>query len=124
MSNRPFWVKAYPDRWLSSETRVSMNLAERGAYRDLRDYASVHGSIPSEPNVLVPILGITEDEFAAVWPRVSKEFKENKEGRLTNQDATGVRNEALKFMKKQADNGRKGGRPQRNPTETHAFTQC
>ena len=100
------------------ETRLSMTLAERGAYCDLRDYASIHGSIPSEPALLARILGVHEDEFATVWPRVSKEFKESKQGRLTNDDATRVRNEARKFMKKQADNGRQGGRPKKNPTET------
>ncbi len=90
-----------------------MTLAERGAYCDLRDYASVHGSIPSEPALLARLLGIHEDELARVWPRVSQEFKVSKEGRLTNEDATRVRNEARKFMKKQADNGRKGGRPKK-----------
>ena len=90
-----------------------MTLAERGAYRDLRDHVIVNGSIPSDPAVLVRILGVDQDEFAAVWPRVLREFKKNEAGRLTNADATDARNEALNYMKTQADNGRKGGRPKK-----------
>ena len=108
MPNRPTWVKSYPDRWLSGETRLSMSLAERGAYRDLFDHAVVQGSIPSDPAMLARILGADESEFETIWPRVSREFKKNKDGRLTNEDATRVRTEARKFMKKQAGNARKG----------------
>ena len=114
------WVKSYPDRWLTSETRLTMNLAERGALRDLQDYCCSHnGSIPAETSLLARILGITESEMESVWPRVSKEFIQSKEAeRLENRDASKVLAEARKFMKKQALNGRKGGRPKKNPLRT------
>jgi len=114
------WVKSYPDRWLTSETRLTMNLAERGALRDLQDYCCSHnGSIPAETSLLARILGITESEMESVWPRVSKEFIQSKEAeRLENKDASKVLAEARKFMKKQELNGRKGGRPKKTPLKT------
>ena len=114
------WVKLYPDAWLNSESRLTMSLAERGTFRDLQDYCSIHGSIPAETSLIAKILGVTETEMELVWARVSTEFSPSKEsGRLVNSDATKALTEARKFLKKQARNGRKGGRPKQNPSLTH-----
>ena len=113
------WVKLYPDAWFNSESRLTMSLAERGAFRDLQDYCSIQGSIPAETSLIAKILGVTETEMESVWPRVSKEFSPLKEaGRLVNAEASEALAEARKFMKKQAANGKKGGRPKKNPHGT------
>ena len=115
------WVKAYPDVWFNSESRLTMSLAERGAFRDLQDYCSIKGSIPAETSLIAKILSVTDRDVKSVWKRVSKEFAESKEnGRLVNGDATKALAEARRFLKKQVFNGRKGGRPKRNPGRTHA----
>ena len=115
------WVKAYPDIWFNSESRLTMSLAERGAFRDLQDYCSINGSIPAETSLIAKILGVTDRDVKFVWKRVSKEFAESKEnGRLVNDDATNALAEARRFLRKQVLNGRKGGRPKRNPSRTQA----
>jgi Protein of unknown function (DUF1376) len=68
------WHKWYPSKWLSSETRFGMNLAERSIYRDLLDCNYERGSLPNDPVLLAQLAGATQEEFDSAWPKVSHCF--------------------------------------------------
>ena len=113
MSRRLPWVKHWPTDWLGRELRYSMNLAERGMYRDLLDYCHAEGSIPTDSAVLQRLLSVGSAEFEAAWPRVSKEFTKDPSNpnRLVNEEVSRIASETKKFSRTQAEKGKKGGRP-------------
>ena len=121
------WYRWYAEDWLASPTRLDMSLAERGMYRDLLDWHYAEGSIPAEETKLRRRLAVTDEEFAAAWSAVSHKFEPCTEDpdRLINRRATDVMAETETFLRKQAENGEKGGRPKgkKNPNETQPITQ-
>lgn len=102
----------YFDDWLSSETRLDMTLAERGAYRDLLDFCYRDGSIPSDPAVLAKMLGCSGEKFDEVWLKVRPQFRE-RGSRLWNQKACIVRKRHLEFLRKMSTAGGKSVDAQR-----------
>ena len=92
-----------------------MNLAERGAYRDLLDYHYAEGSIPADPKTLAGLLAVSQSELEAVWPTVSQKFKPHpsKPERLVNAKANEVIAETEAYRRQQSANGSKGGRPRK-----------
>jgi uncharacterized protein YdaU (DUF1376 family) len=52
----------------------AMRLAERGAYRELLDYQWEMGKLPADHERLARLLGVTIDEFEAIWPAISDKF--------------------------------------------------
>jgi uncharacterized protein YdaU (DUF1376 family) len=77
----PWWPRDY-----LAATR-SMTLAERGAYTDLLWFAWDTGVLPNDPSRLARMLGVSSEEFEAVWPGIKLKFV------LT--DAGGIVNERL-----------------------------
>jgi uncharacterized protein YdaU (DUF1376 family) len=65
----PWW----PGDYLSA-TRA-FTLAERGAYTDLLFYSWINGPLPHETERLARILGVRQEEFAAVWPTIKSKFE-------------------------------------------------
>lgn len=109
------WYKWFCAKWLSSERRFTLTLAERGAYRDLLDLHYAEGSIPKNPWVLSGFLGVSLEEFNSVWPKVSQCFEPHPDNpdRLVNTHAIDLLSEQCKLQKRQSSNGSKGGRPRK-----------
>jgi hypothetical protein len=68
------WYRWHIARWLSSRSRLTMTPLERSVYRDLLDHLYMDGSIPNDPTELAIMAAVTEQDFAAAWPVVSKRF--------------------------------------------------
>ena len=121
------WYRWYAGDWLGSPTRLDMSAAERGVYRDLLDWHYVEGSIPADETKLRRRLAVTDEEFAAAWPGVSRKFEADPDNsdRLINRRAADVIAETEEFYRKQVENGKKGGRPKgkKNPTHNPNGTQ-
>lgn len=62
----------FPRDFIASTRHLA--LAERGAYRELLDAQWEMGCIPDDPVRLARLLGITADEFAAIWPAIREKF--------------------------------------------------
>jgi uncharacterized protein YdaU (DUF1376 family) len=80
-----FTVHSYPwyiSDWRESETRIEMNLEQRGLYRELLDYCYREGTLPDDPRKLAIIAGCTEQEFERAWPAVSDKFTRTDDHRL------------------------------------------
>lgn len=102
-------IQSYPwytSDWILSETRLGMNLAERGLYRDLIDFAYEHGSIPSCRVQLMRISCTTRREFERAWPKVREQFEE-RDGRLYNEKVTNIRNKLQAYRDAMVNAGRK-----------------
>lgn len=98
----------YVSDWFNSETRLSMNAAEKGIYRDLLDYCWLEGSLPSSPKLLRNISNSSPKEFSKSFSAVRKCFYE-KEGRLFHRKVDDKRKELITYRKGRIEAGRKGG---------------
>lgn len=79
-----FTLHSYPwylANWRGSETRIELNLEERGLYRELLDFHYSQGSLPDDDRKLLAIVGCTEKEFNRAWPAVRPHFVA-RDGRL------------------------------------------
>lgn len=112
------WYRWFASDWRSSETRCSMDAAERGVYREALDLCYLEGSIPADEATLMRLLAVTPEEFARTWPKVSAKFAPHPDllDRLVNPRAAAEIIATEDFRQKQAKNGRSGGRPRKNPT--------
>lgn len=99
------WHKWWHRDWLLSEARLSMNIAERGLYRDLLDMNYDDGSIPADLELLRLKVGATPDEFNSAWEKVSRHFAphDTKPGRLVNKRAEQVLMENEIYRNTQAE---------------------
>src|ERR1035437_5906376 len=61
--------------WRTSETRLSLNLAERGLYRELLDYCYLEGSLPEDRDRIKLISGADGHDFARAWNKVRSLFE-------------------------------------------------
>jgi uncharacterized protein YdaU (DUF1376 family) len=93
------------------EVFLLMSYEQRGIYRELLDQQWVEGSIPADLNQLAVLLHLPPSRFAKVWPLVSTKFRSIEGGRLVNNRLEEYRRELDAWCEKQAQNGRKGGRP-------------
>ena len=101
------WYRWFCADWLSSETRLGMDLAARGVYRDLLDYHYQEGSIPAEPAVLARFLGVGMDEFGAAWKQVGPSSSRTRSWR--HGLSTGERPKRLRQLKSSAESRRRTG---------------
>jgi len=100
---------------------ATMSLLARGAYITLLAYQWDHGSVPTQPEELGRVWGVSAAQAKKLWADVSAKFRADDDGFWRNQ-----RLEAERLKQEQrrailAANGRKGGRPQNNQTETNRF---
>lgn len=102
------WYKWYPSKWLSSETRFGLTLAERSIYRDLLDNLYERGSLPSDAGTLAQLAAVSPQEFDAAWPKVSRNFIpcEDDPTRLTNRVAVQI----LRQRAEMSEAGRAAGK--------------
>lgn len=92
------------------EVFMLMNYEQQGIYRALLDQQWIEGSIPADPETLAAMLKISPARFAKLWPLISGKFRP-RENRLVNDRMEAYRRELDAWCEKQAENGRKGGRP-------------
>jgi uncharacterized protein YdaU (DUF1376 family) len=84
----------WPRDYLSA-TRA-FTLAERGAYTDLLFYAWDMGELPDDPSRLARMLGISVQEFEAVWPAIRHKFAVTASGGIVNERMERERERAIK----------------------------
>lgn len=75
-----FVVHSYPvyiADWRDSETRMRLNLEQRGLLWELIFFAAKEGSLPTDEKTLVKIVGCTEKEFQRAWPSIKTCFYED-----------------------------------------------
>jgi len=105
----------YPKDALSSIRLSMLSLEEEGAYRRALDFCWLHGSIPSDTTKLIRLIGkgCTLEVAEAIKPMF-----EEVDGQLFHERLEQERTKQKAFREKQAENGKRGGRPKINPTET------
>jgi uncharacterized protein YdaU (DUF1376 family) len=89
----------FPRDFIAS-TRA-LRIAERGAYRELLDFQWEMGRLPRAPDVLARLLGITQEEFDAIWPSIAIKFMHAGEF-IYNQRLEQHREKALSMRQKKA----------------------
>jgi uncharacterized protein YdaU (DUF1376 family) len=105
----------YPKDALSSIRLSMLTLEEEGAYRRALDYCWLHGSIPADPIKLIRLIGkgCTLEIAEAIIPMF-----EVLDGQLYHERLEQERSKQKAFREKQAENGKRGGRPKQNPSES------
>lgn len=90
-------------RWISSETRLALDPAGRGIYRDLLDLCYMTGSIPSDIGLLCRLTNCTPEEMEATWPVIKKHFEvdKNNVARMISPVAILVRKNYFSFLNEQ-----------------------
>lgn len=112
----------YARDWLAA-TRLLSPIA-RAAYIDLLAYQWLEGPLPNDTERLRRICSYDREEFALAWAEIAPEFDETPEG-LVNDRLKAIYDEREQHRRKQAENGKKGGRPRKgeNPDETQTESE-
>lgn len=107
------WKNSRPDemtryewsvsRWIASETRLSLDPAGRGIYRDLLDLCYMTGSIPSDMDLLCRLTSSTPEEMERAWPVIKRHFQTDKHdhSRMRNSYADITRKNYFSFLNEQ-----------------------
>lgn len=95
----------YPSDFLSGTAH--MTAAEVGAYIRLLCHQWQQGYIPSESNKLTRISGVSFTKLGEVMSK----FETGEDGNLRNARLESVREKLQSYREKQAEHGKKGGRP-------------
>jgi uncharacterized protein YdaU (DUF1376 family) len=112
----------YPKDFLSDANVLAMSLTELGAYWKLTCICWNEGSLPADVKSLARLLGIPAGHASRLWQAIAPCFKE-RDGRLTHPRLEGERKKQAEFRQRQADNGRKGGRPSGKGLGSSGVTQ-
>jgi uncharacterized protein YdaU (DUF1376 family) len=104
---------------------VDLSTEDVGAYIRLLCYQWEKGRIPPDVSTLARITGLTAIRVKSAWARLRRHFSEGEDGAFVNAKLERVRQGQIAFRRRQADNGRRGGRPKAttNPQGTQAFTK-
>lgn len=104
----------YPKDFLTSEHVELMSLAERGAYITLICKCWIEGSLPSNVDQLARLCGTPAAAFRKLWPAMEPCFRQQgNTDRLVHPRLERERRKQREYRRKQADNGRLGGRPKK-----------
>lgn len=109
----------YPKDFLTDSNVLAMSLTEIGAYWKLISICWIDDSLPTSAAALARLVGIPQKHFARLWPALAPCFKE-KNGRLIHPRLERERAAQALFRAKQAENGKRGGRPRLNPEKPTA----
>jgi uncharacterized protein YdaU (DUF1376 family) len=112
----------YPKDFLSDANVMAMSLTELGAYWKLTCICWNEGSLPADTKSLARLLGTSAGHASKLWPAIAPCFKE-RDGRLMHPRLEGERRKQAEYRAKQADNGRKGGRPSGKGLGSSGLTQ-
>lgn len=109
----------YWNDWHSGTVTFTRHL--KGCYMDL-----LHAQFNNGRLSLSEIKTVLGADFGLTWPTLSKKFMQDDSGNYYNEKAERVKQEREAFLKKQTENGSKGGRPKKtqnnpnnNPNETN-----
>jgi uncharacterized protein YdaU (DUF1376 family) len=103
----------YPREFLSSSKVIAMGLHERGAYITLLCVQWLDGGLPTDRKALARIVGLTTKQLDRIWePNLSRCFV-TRQGKLVNERLEIVRQAQIAYRKAKAENGAKGGRPEK-----------
>lgn len=117
----PLWTHD----WLCSPTTRLMSPTGRSVYMDLLCYAwdsNPVATLPADEKLIYHLSGVGHEEWESVKNQVLENFETDDEfpNRLVNHKLREQYEKAVAFRNKQAENGRKGGRPHKN---TQSITQ-
>lgn len=93
--------------WRGSEAVLSMNLEQRGLYRELLDHCWDAGSLPTDEAMLRRLASAEPAEFKRSWPAVRHQFYE-KDGRLYHRKVDEKRGELGAWREAKREAGRLG----------------
>ncbi len=113
MAKNPYF-KFYPNDFLGGVAYLSFE--ERGAYITLLCHQWDSGPIPKKR--LGFLLG---SGWVTIWESIKDKFEENAEGLIFNERLEDARQQSMRYLNKQRENGEKGGRPKK-PKETQPFS--
>lgn len=107
----------YPKDFLSDGKQAAMSLAEVGAYIRLLSICWLEHSIPDDVVRVARMVGVTPAQMRRIWPAVRSCFKSHPDdaSRLIHSRLERERLNQEAYRARQADNGRKGGRPKATP---------
>jgi uncharacterized protein YdaU (DUF1376 family) len=102
----------YPKEFISSVKVQRMSAAERGVYIMLLLYSWLDGGLSTDHAVLARLGGVKLSQFERMWKSgpLSECFTERR-GKLYNDRLEEERRKQVAFRERQAENGKKGGRP-------------
>lgn len=102
----------YCTTWLQSGDVASLSLEQQGAYMRLLCFAWLDGSIPAAPDELQHMLGVTEEVFGRIWPKLSRRWSEvpGTPGRLINKRQEEERAERKRKAEEMRERGQAGGK--------------
>jgi uncharacterized protein YdaU (DUF1376 family) len=106
----------YPDDFLADANVIVMSMAERGIYITLISVCWQQGSLPADTAMLSRLCLTPLATFKKMWPAVERCFRLKGE-RLVHPRLDLERRKQAEYRAKQAENGKKGGRPEK-PKET------
>lgn len=110
----------YPKDFLSDERVALMSMAERGVYITLICKCWTEGTLPADVALLAKLCGLPSSSFSKSWAAIAPCFRaSNQPDRLIHPRLEKERKKQRAFRRRQADNGRKGGRPPKNDKPTH-----
>ena len=104
----------YWSDWFGGTMTLSRHL--KGCYMDI-----LYAQFNSGPLSLEEIKIVLGSDFGPAWPAIQKKFKQTDTGLFFNERMEAEKQKRIEFSKKQAFNGKKGGRPssekpKQNPT--------
>lgn len=118
----------YPKDFLTDSNVVVMSLQERGAYITLICQCWIDGSLPSDVARLARLCGVPVSPFRKLWPALEPCFRPaSNTDRLVHPRLELERRKQREFRRRQAENGRLGGRPRKpekpKPLQTQTQTE-
>lgn len=125
MKTRPAEVYLYEWSvlaWMGSRTRMELDAAGRGVFRELIDRCYTQGSIPKDPSLICQICSVTEGQLEEIWAKISRHFYQDKKdpSSLRNKRADAFRSDYFRYCKEQKLR-RQGKTKKSEPVKTNAI---
>lgn len=101
----------YASDFLSGDKVARMSYTEIGIFTVLLAHAWLSHGLPSDVGEIAKILKMNPQRFGKIWRGVLSECWIKRGARLVNRRQEAERAKRDEFLKRQSDNGSKGGRP-------------
>lgn len=108
----------YPKDFLTDENVRLMSMQERGIYITLMSYCWIESTLPADTKLLARLCGMPLKQFNNLWRAIAPCFDVDPlhVDRIIHQRLDKERVKQILFKRRQSDNGKRGGRPNK-PTE-------